>query len=290
MKKSTYMIFASVLLILIATMIIGFMWLGKNKDIHSVEYSNKTETKSLPRFSHLIIKENFSVCLEHYMKLNTSFGKGNIIHPFDSGDMDIYSEGRNEISLPKEFMDYSKFTMHGDTMVIELGCPRDFAKNVYHEITKSDYDMNRNYDARFTYQGHYYALMTGRTQYKSPKMKMQISGELKTIAYPHIFHVTLHQFHQDSLSVNSNYLVSLSGCTFNQVNTVSGNNTPSVYLYKTNIKKLYLNIEDGFDCACDASQVDEYFLTGNKEKVSKSQPELNLNYNSPCSIHWMPTK
>jgi hypothetical protein len=279
------MIFAVVLLILTAAVTITMISKSNDKNVdilYSVNYSKKVVTKQLPKFSHLVIRNNFSKWFRNYvLAVNNQNG---------INDMHIYADGKSEIQLSKEIMDFSSFTMHGDTMVITLGCPKDFARNLFREIKKEDFSKNGNNYGQFESKGHYYSLVDGGIMYKAPYMDLHTEGKIKSITYASIFNASIHQLHQDSLNLNTEMTFTFDSCEFYKLNTINGNNKFNVQLNNTKVKKLYLNINNDFGYIDDKSYIDEYYFIGNKDNATRNDVLSQINYNHPFTLHWLPTK
>lgn len=276
MKKTTYMILAVGILIIAAT--IGVTKASQSKDdldIHTIGYSHKTEKKQLPKFSHLVIKSDFSHWYEMYNRLINNDDKF-----FISANL------RNEIQLSKELMDYSTFVMHGDTMVITLGCAKDFGRNLYREISKDELSEKVSEYTQCKYRGRYYQVINGAIKAENPFIVLHVNGNIKSITYSSIFGASVNKLRQDSLNLNTGNHFSFNHCSFGKLNVIHGKKHPDITLNETNISKFYVNIED-YDHIGDECHVNELFLKGNIDSIPNDRRSLPLS-NHPVVIHWMP--
>lgn len=288
------MIFAAILIIFASAAIPINYIVSKyyaHTNILSAKYSTRMETKTLPEFSYLVVKSNFSVWFQMYTTVGQN-AKATLITP-DSKELDISKGNNNEIELPQNIMNYSTFVMHGDTMVITLGCQKDFAKEMFCETGNSNIEKSplNSYRATVKTGGTYYELKG--CIYKSPKMRIRLRSDVKMIKNASPFCTTIHKLSQDTLSLITESASGFQGCRFNKLRIFNTNiTTPSIFLFKTQVGKYYLHlntnsnsIDDIVNSSCTDgdSRIDEYYIVGGYGNSRNS-----VNNSKPFTVHWTP--
>ena len=260
-----------------------------NIPTYSIEYQ-KNVKKKLPKFSHIVIMDHFNEWYKGYIRLSNSSNMDNNI------EISYVSELKdNEIEMPRDIMDNSRFNLHGDTLYIELGCPKNFAENLYKEIGYNE-KPNKIERYRTLVDGRLYELHSdGYIVYKKYKIEMKISKNFSSINNESEIGTSFNKIRQDSLMVSTANPCHFLSCDFEKLNLMKKLNlinnyiNPNIDLKETNVRKLYLPINEGrlnFSTGL-SSRVDECFLEGTPdENNTVSLP--SLNYKHPFTIHWIP--
>ena len=284
MKRTSYIILTVIALLFILSYVLGRQMEARNNiPTYSIEYQ-KNVKKKLPKFSHIVIKDHFNEWYKGYLYLSDNNNmENNIEISYVSGLKE------NEIEMPQNLMDNSRFNLHGDTLYIELGCPKNFAENLYKEIGSNE-DLKKRDKYRIKFDGHLYEMCSdGYIVYKNYKMEMNIGNNFSSIDNQSGIGISFNKIRQDSLKVsnmNGSYFLS---CDFDKLNLTNSRIGSNINLEKTNVRKLHLPITEGRNSfsSSNSSRVNECFLEGTTdENHSVSLP--SLNYGHPFTIHWTP--
>ncbi len=284
MKRTTYIILTVIVLLFILSYVLGRQMEARNNiPTYSIEYQ-KNVKKELPKFSHIVIMDHFNEWYKGYIRLLDNSNTDNQIQiSYVSRLKD------NEIEMPKDIMDNSQFNLHGDTLYIELGCPKNFAENLYKEIGSNE-KPNRIDRYRTLVDGRLYELRSdGYIAYKKYKIEMRIGKNFSSINNGSEIGTSLNKIRQDSLKVSTANPCHFLSCDFEKLILISNRLNPSIDLEETNVRKLYLPVNEGklnFSTG-PSSRVDECFLEGTTDENNTiSLPSINDEH--PFTIHWTP--
>lgn len=284
MKRTTYIILTVIAVLFILSYVLGRQMEARNNiPTYSIEYQ-KNVKKKLPKFSHIVIKDHFNEWYKGYIRLsNNSNMDNNIEISYVSGLKD------NEIEMPQNIMDNSRFNLHGDTLYIELGCPKNFAENLYKKIGSNE-KPNKIERYRTLVDGRLYELHSdGYIVYKKYKIEMKISKNFSSINNESEIGTSFNKIRQDSLNVSTINRSYFFSCDFEKLNFTNRRIGSNINLENTNVRKLHLPINEGRLCyiSNSSNRVDECFLEGTPdENNTVSLP--SLNYKHPFTIHWIP--
>ena len=284
MKRTTYIIITVIAILFILSYVLGRQIEARNNiPTYSIEYQ-KNVKKKLPRFSHIVIKDHFNEWYKGYIWLSNKSNMDNDIKiSYMSGLKD------NEIEMPQNLMDNSQFNLHGDTLYIELGCPKNFAENLYKKIG-SDAEMNKIDRYRTVVDGRFYELLSdGFIVYKQFKMEMNIGNNFNSITNLSGIGTAFNKIRQDSLKISTINRSKFLSCDFGKLKFTKSHVVSNINLQETNVKKLYLPINQGrlSYSTNGCSRVDECFLEGTLDENNMA-PLPSLNYEHPFTIHWTP--
>lgn len=284
MKRTTYIIITVIAILFILSYVLGRQMEARNNiPTYSIEYQ-KNVKKKLPRFSHIVIKDHFNEWYKGYLWLSNKSNMDNDIKiSYVSGLKD------NEIEMPQNLMDNSQFNLHGDTLYIELGCPQNFAENLYKKIGANE-EMNKIDKYRIVADGRFYELVSdGFIVYKQFKMEMNIGNNFNSITNLSGIGTSFNKIRQDSLKISTINRSNFLSCDFGKLNFTKSHIVSNINLEKTKVRKLYLPINEGrlSYSTNGSSRVDECFLEGTLDENNMASLP-SLNYEHPFTIHWTP--
>jgi len=286
MKRTTYIILTIITLLFILSYVLGRQMEARNNiPTYSIEYQ-KNVKKKLPKFSHIVITDHFNEWYKGYLWLSSTNSMDNNIQISY-----VSALKNNEIEMPQNIMDNSQFNLHGDTLYIELGCPKKFAENLYKEMGSNENPVRNNKYIIKVNGRHYELSSDGYILYKKYKIEMKICNNFSSINNQSGVGLSFNKIRQDSLKISTIKRCHFLSCNFGKLNLTKNPVSSSIDLEETNVRRLYLPVNNGgLSCSTNYSScVDECFLEGTPDG-NNTMTLPSLNYSHPFTIHWIPER
>jgi hypothetical protein len=290
MKRTTYMIIGAAAVLLLSAVYMGF-----NMDRFAVDSMLRTgasnkhiENRQLPKFTYLVIEDSLSVWYRQYLK----YDKDNVENGETKNVVNIQYNGNgaaNTISLPREFMNRSRFYLHGDTLHVKIGCAGDLGRDMFEDVTGRN--LSKVY-VRFIFKegGRTYTFIGGRIKFEQPKIMLSVANNIKRIDNRSSLSTNMKGFRQDSLLLASNTICKFYGCSFDKLNFAAGKSRPTVTLHSTQVKQLYMNIYNNSCNATDGNTINEFFINVARNAELSGLASSSFSYKKPFTAHFTPIK
>jgi hypothetical protein len=248
--------------------------------VNQLSFSQEQVVKELPACKYVVVEDNFSLWFKAYYDQNNQ-GTSTVNVMYSDKNK------KNRILLPKDMMENSRFTMHGDTLHVVLGCPKDFTRNIFKEVkaqkTRNSYSM-----AVIKVGGRFYSCNKENYLLTHPQIRLIIGNkDVENVTNLSIFDTDMSHFRQENMSLWSKNECLVYDCQFGKLDCIYGGFSPKVNVEKSNIGQMYFDISNNM-CLVDSDcHVETYYLSRTQKNTNTQNNLPQIVYGHPYCIHWI---